>query len=83
MVHVSQVQLCASLGTAEAIQRLSNQWWRVAILDDMVVETSIVDVEAEAPVTFTDELYGSTSRRIERSDKPTSGVPFDVSLQSL
>ena len=52
IICICQVQLSKTLGAAQAIEQLVNQKQQLAILNYLVVESSIIYVQAEGTVFF-------------------------------
>ena len=55
---MAQVDLGEDCGTMEAIEELVDAGKGVAVLDSDVVQTTVIDAEAEGAILFTDEQDG-------------------------
>jgi hypothetical protein len=63
VVCVSYIECDVVLGLRELIERFANEWERVTVLDDALVQTSVVDTQSKRAILFLDEEYRSSCER--------------------
>ena len=80
MIGVAQIDLCEDLCAVETIEHLRYEGEGETIFDSDLIETPVVDDEAQLAIRTRDEHDGSCSWGLGRPDEAISQVGFQVSF---